>query len=131
VSLTRTGSRGYARGAALATTLLLTGVTAAAAGTVNAVTTPGAGTLTTCRNWVVFNSCDTHKVVLPERIAVGDKLKLTYGSNPKDYKFHVVDIRPQGAGCMILSDVSGGSENGEKLEIAQCRATANPASEAR
>jgi hypothetical protein len=130
VSLTLTGLRGYVRGAALASTLL-TGVTPAAADTVNAVTTPGAGTLTTCRSWVVYNSCDTHKVVLPSRIAIGDKLKLTYGSNPKDYKFHVMDIRPQGAGCMILSEMSGGSENGEKLEIAQCQATPKPTSEAR
>lgn len=131
VSLTRTGSRRHAQGAALAAALLMVGMAPAPADTVNAVTTPGSGTLTTCRSWVVFNSCDTHKVVLPERIAVGDKLKLTYGSNPKDYNFHVMNIRQQGGGCEILSEASGGSENGEKIEVAQCQTAAKPVSEAR
>ena len=84
-----------------------------------------------CRSLVVYNSCDAHKVVLPSRIAVGDKIKLTYGSNPKNYNFHVVQIRQQDSGCTILSDASSGREDGEKIEIAPCQAAAKPASESR
>ena len=117
----------------LALTVLLTGFpgVAVAADGVEAVTTPGSGELTTCRNWIVYNSCDAHKVILPEQVAVGDDIKLTYGSNPKVYHFHVVQIRQQGAGCTILSDASGGSEDGEKLAVPQCQATPKPASQGR
>lgn len=99
---------------------------------VEAVTTPRLGALTVCRSWVVYNSCTTYgKVSLPERIAVGDKVKLTYGTNPKDYIFHVVDIRRQDGRCTILSDASRGKEDGEKLELAQCEASAKPAAGSR
>jgi hypothetical protein len=59
-------------------------------------------------------------VVLPPRIAVGDKIKLTYGSNTKTYVFAVVEIRPKGEGCLLLSDQSGGEEDGERVEVARC-----------
>jgi hypothetical protein len=105
---------------------------AAAADSIDAVTTPGSGTLTVCRSWIVYNSCTTyHKVPLPDQVAVGDNLKLIFGSNPKDYLFHVVSIRSDGGNCTVLSDVSGGREDGEKLEVSPCRTTAKPASEKR
>lgn len=94
----------------------------AAGDTVEAVTTQGSGTLTICRSWLVYNSCTTHsKVALPERIAVGDKLSLSYGSNPKDYAFPVLSIRHQGTSCTLLSDASGAAAGGEKIEVAQCQ----------
>jgi hypothetical protein len=94
----------------------------AAGDTVEAVTTQRSGTLTICRSWLVYDSCSTYsKVALPERIAVGDKLSLTYGSNPKDYTFPVLSIRHQGTSCTILSDSSGAAEGGEKIEVAQCQ----------
>ena len=100
----------------------------AAADTVGAVTTPGRGELTVCRNWVVYRACKPYdRVKLPWRVAVGDKLTLSFGSNPKDYVFHVVEIRPKGAGCLLLSDASAGEEDRERLAITQCE----PASEAR
>jgi hypothetical protein len=106
---------------ALAAAVLLTG--AAAADTLDAVTTPGSGTLTMCRNWLVYNSCTSYnKVTLPEQVVVGDRLKLTYGSNPKDYTFHVARIRRQGSDCTIYSDASGAGEDGERLEIPRCGA---------
>lgn len=104
---------------------------ASAADPLDAVTTPGSGALTMCRNWVVYNSCDTHKVPVPQQVTVGDKIKFTYGSNPKDYIFHVVHIRQQGDSCTILSDVSAGREDGEKLEITPCQPSENPTAGAR
>lgn len=107
-------------------------IAAAAAETVEAVTTPRNGTLTICRSWVVYRSCKPYyKVPIPERVAVGDRLKLSFGSNPKDYIFRVVQIRPKGDGCVILSEESGGAEDGEKIEIARCLPTAKPATDSR
>ena len=103
-----------------------------AADTVEAVTTPGSGALTICRNWLVYDSCTTYsKVALPERVAVGDKLNLTYGSNPKDYTFPVLSIRHQGTSCTISNDASGVSAGGEKIEVTECTAMAKPAANAR
>ena len=122
---------GYLRTGVLATALLRLAVSsgaAFAADGVVAVITPGTGELTMCRSMVVYNSCDAHKVILPARIAVGDRLKLTYGSNPKDYNFHVVQIQKQGANCTIFNNASG-DENGEKIEVAACQPTTKPAAE--
>src|SRR5580704_14499394 len=94
---------------------------------VEAVTTSGSGTLTTCRSWLIYSACTTHKVTLPESVAVGDQLKLTYGSNPKNYTFHVVHIRREGESCRVLSTSSGPKEDGEKIEITHCRPMTNPA----
>jgi uncharacterized membrane protein len=97
-----------------------------AADSVEAVTTQGSGTLTICRSWLVYDSCTTYsKVALPERIAVGDKLSLSYGSNPKDYTFPVLSIQHQGASCTILSDASAAAVGGEKIEVAQCQVAVN------
>ena len=100
----------------------------AAADTVEAVTTQGSGALTICRSWLVYDSCTTYgKVALPERVAVGDKLSLTYGSNPKDYTFPVLSIRHRGTSCTLLSDASAAAVGGEKIEVAQCQVTVDPA----
>ena len=65
---------------------------------------------------------ETHrKVALPEHIAVGDKLSLPYGSNPKDYTFPVLGIRLQGNSCTLLNDATGAPASGEKIELAQCQ----------
>jgi hypothetical protein len=99
-----------------------------AADSVAAVTTPRTGKLTICRNWLVYHSCTTYgRVALPERVAVGDKLSLTFGSNPKDYTFPVLLIRREGASCTILSDATEAASGGEKIEVARCEAIANPA----
>ncbi len=114
--------------------LLLTTVRipAAASATLDAVTTPGSGTLTMCRDWLVYKSCATyHRIPVPPHVAIGDKLELDYGSNQKHYIFHVVRIRHDGANCTILSDASGDGEDGEKIEVPECRATAKPADSTR
>ena len=119
----------------LATTFLLLApvrIPAAATAALDAVTTPGSGTLTMCRDWLVYKSCATyHRIVVPQQVAIGDQLELDYGSNQKHYIFHVVRIRRDGASCTILSNASGDGEDGEKIEVRECQPTAKPADGAR
>ncbi len=104
---------------------------AAADDSVAAVTTPGKGVLTMCRSWIVHRSCKPYdKVVLPRRVAVGDRIKLTFGSNPKDYTFHVMQIRVAGDGCTILSHAGDSGEDGERLDVSPCQPTTRPATAA-
>jgi hypothetical protein len=99
-------------------------IASAAAGPPDAVTTPGFGDLTICRSWIVYQSCTTyHKVALPERIAVGDDLRVTFGSNPKDYTFRAARIARDGDRCKILSEASGADAEGERIEVTQCQPT--------
>ena len=127
----RAGTRSmHGIGFRLAAILLIIGMAPNSAGSasesIDAVTTPGAGKLTMCRNWLVYSSCTTYgRVVLPERIAVGDQIDLTYGSNPKHYVFQVMRLRRQGDRCTILSARSGPNEEGEKIEVAQCSGKAD------
>jgi len=87
------------------------------------VTTQGLGDLTICRNWLVTNTCDIyHHVALPKRVAVGDHFVVTFGSNPKIYKFHVVGIRRHGKSCTLLSKHTTADETGEKIVVAACAA---------
>ncbi len=135
------GGRGAIAGTALlcvaaatlaAASLPQAGDAAAVANTAEAITTPGSGTLTMCLDWFLYNSCNTyHHVALPERIAVGDKITVTFGSNPKDYDFHVVAIHHHGERCTILSDHSGAGDKGERIEVARCHPAAKPAAAAR
>jgi len=92
-----------------------------------AVTIQGSGQLTICRSWLVYTSCTTHKVHLPERITVGELVELNYGSNAKNHIFRIAVIRREGDGCVILSAVGEGRENGEKLEVARCGPASYPA----
>ena len=95
-----------------------------------AVTVTGKGILTICRNWILFRSCKPYdKIDLPPRIAVGDKLDLTFGSNPKDYLFRVVEIRQKGEGCLLLSNISKGHEDRERIEVPRCEPAAKPEAE--
>jgi hypothetical protein len=104
-------------------------ITPAAAGPLNTVTTPGFGDLTICRSWIVSQSCITyHKIALPDRIAVGDGVPVTFGSNPKDYTFRVSRIARDGDRCKILSEASGADAEGERIEVKQCQPTDDAAS---
>jgi hypothetical protein len=102
-----------------------------AADIVDVATTPGSGRLTMCGNWLIYNSCTTHRVALPERVAVGDKVALSFGSNPKNCVFQVVRIHYKSDSCTILSDTSGAGEDGQRIEVAGCSPTTKPAAEAR
>ena len=105
---------------------------AARADPLAAVTVSSDAVLTICRNWILFRSCKHYdKIDLPPRIAVGDRLDLTFGGNPKDYLFHVVEIRRKGEGCMLLSNISKGHEDRERIEVARCEPVGNQAAEPR
>ena len=86
----------------------------------NDVVIQGFGTLTSCRSWLLFNSCTTHKVRLPERISAGDRVQLTFGSNNKNYTFHVALIRLEGNACTLLSEDSRAKGEAEKIEVPRC-----------
>ena len=86
----------------------------------DAVMIEGSGVLTTCRSWVLFTSCATHKVRLPERVAAGDKVNVSFGSNPKNYMFEIALIRLEGDACTLLSESSRSEGEGEKIEVAHC-----------
>ena len=101
---------------------LLFAAGASAADGIGAIDTAGSGTLTMCQDWLVYNSCRVyHHVALPGRIAVGDSVKLAFGSNPKDYAFPVARISRDGDTCTVLSDASGDPEKANKIEVASCR----------
>lgn len=96
---------------------------------ITAVTTPGTGVLTKCRNWLVYKSCNSYsKVELPKRIAIGDKLQIRFGSNQKAYTFPVGGIRREGDSCKILSAATDGAEDDENIVVLQCRPAAATAS---
>jgi hypothetical protein len=94
--------------------------TVSAADMGDAVMIEGSGVLTTCRSWIFFTSCTTHKVRLPERVAAGDKVILSYGSNPKNYAFEIALIRLEGDACTLMSESSRSEGEGEKIEVARC-----------
>ena len=102
------------------------------AGPVNVATTPGSGDLTICRSWIVYESCSTyHKVPLPERVAIGDAVAVTFGSNNKDYTFHVRRILHQEGSCTILSDAKADKAEGERIEVRNCTVAERPSTEAK
>ena len=86
----------------------------------DAVMIEGSGVFTSCRSWIFFTSCTTYKVRLPERVAAGDKVNLSYGSNPKNYTFEIALIRLEGDGCTLMSESSRSAGEGEKIEVARC-----------
>ena len=94
-----------------------------AADNVDSVTIQGFGRLTTCRSWLVYNSCTTHKVYLPEHISIDDRIALSYGSNLKNYTFKIIGIRHHGDGCTLLSNASKPNGDGEKIEVTRCTPT--------
>jgi hypothetical protein len=119
----------YPRSACFAAVLLAAaGLTSArASGGDEAVTTLGQGELTMCRSWVVYQSCNTyHRIKLPQQIAIGDDVPVIFGSNNKEYKFHVTDILRDGERCKILSTASDPKGDGERIE-ANCQPKEKPA----
>jgi hypothetical protein len=107
--------------AALCLALMLPPGPVAGAEPLTAVAVSGNAVLTICRNWILFRTCKSYdKIGLPARVAVGDKLDLTFGSNPKDYLFHIVEIRPKGEGCLLLSNISNGHEDRERIDVPRC-----------
>ena len=99
--------------------LLLAGA-ARAADEVNSISTPGKGDLTMCPNSWGMRSCNLyHHIKLPEQIAIGDKVRVRFGSNPKRYNFPVARIVRNGDQCTVYSQTTD-TEDVEKIEVASC-----------
>ncbi|HWD60183.1 MAG TPA: hypothetical protein VG308_17995 [Stellaceae bacterium] len=89
----------------------------AAADEVGAIVTPGQGELTMCP----YSGCNLyHHIKLPPHIAVGDKVRVHFGSNPKSYRFPVVRIVRDGDHCVLFSQTAE-TKDIEKIEVASCR----------
>jgi hypothetical protein len=114
--------------AATACFLALAGVaTPVAADEVNAIATGGKGDLTMCKSMVLYSNCNLyHHIKLPPQIAVGDKVRVHYGSNPKRFDFPVGRIVREGDLCTVLSDPAGDTEKVNKIEVASCQDAPSP-----
>ena len=92
-----------------------------------AIETPGSGMLTMCHNRLVYSDCNSyHHIAIPGRIAVGDKVKVKFGSNPKDYEFPVVLIERNGDTCTLLSEAGGDGAKADRIEVTSCRDVSGP-----
>jgi hypothetical protein len=88
---------------------------------VTAISTGGQGDFTMCPAWWIDSECRVyHHIRLPAQIAVGDKVGLRFGSNPKHYRFPVVRILRNGDSCSVFSQTSE-TEDVEKIEVASCQ----------
>jgi hypothetical protein len=93
----------------------------AAAAEVEAVTPGGPGVLTKCRDWLVTRSCNTyHHIPLPPRIAVGDRISLSFGSSRKEYAFPVARIVLEDRHCAIFSEAFGDRHQVDAINIDPC-----------
>jgi hypothetical protein len=90
---------------AVAFIIVISGIGAAAQpNTVDAVELGGHGVLTKRIDWLVASSRRTyHHIRLPERIAVGDTITLSFGSSTTTYDFSVASITLKGNHCEIFS----------------------------
>jgi len=63
----------------------------------------GEGAIHVCRNWnFMGNRCrEYNHIKLPSFISVGDVFRVTFGSNPKSYEFHVGRIETHDGTCSI------------------------------
>jgi hypothetical protein len=82
------------------------------------ISTGGKGDLTMCP-WAQMSCNLYHHIKLPPKIAVGDKVRLRFGSNPKQYYFPVARIVRDGDTCTVFSQL-GKTTDVEKIEIASC-----------
>jgi hypothetical protein len=110
--------------------IALVGVVATAANVaaadVTTITTPGKGDLTMCPESWMYRSCNLyHHIRLPPHIAVGGKVTLHYGSNPKRYVFPVARIVQDGDSCTVFSQTDH-TDNVENIAITPCRVTVTP-----
>lgn len=85
-----------------------------------AVMPGGPGKLTKHMEWLVTSSRRTyHHIRLPARIAVGDTITLSFGSNTKTYGFSVARITLKGNHCEIFSQ-SEVHHRRDKIDVTPC-----------
>jgi hypothetical protein len=95
---------------------ILTATTPAMAEEVTAISTGGQGDLTMCP----YSGCNLyHHIKLPPQIAVGDNVRLRFGSNTKHYNFPIARIVRDGDTCMLFSQATE-TRDVEKIEVASC-----------
>jgi hypothetical protein len=93
----------------------------AAADAIEAVHPHGSGVLTKCRDWLVASSCRTyHHISVPSRIAVGDTITVSFGSDPKEYGFFVARIALEGDRCTIFAETTEDRHGMDKINITPC-----------
>ena len=112
-------------GSVLAVIAVIGGSAGAAAQSdpVTAVVTGGSGVLTKCYSWFVSPTCNIyHHIAVPQRIAVGDTVQLTYGSNPKRYGFSALRIALHGDHCTIFGEQQGNPDQVDTLVVKPCQA---------
>jgi len=98
---------------------LLVAAGAATAENVTAITTGGQGNLTMCP-YMGYMGCNLyHHIKLPPQIAVGDSVRVRFGSNPKEYNFPVARIVRDGAVCTVYSQTET-TEDVEKIAVTSC-----------
>ena len=94
--------------------------TAAAANGVVVIETDGSGALTMCRAWIFFNSCRVYShVALPKRVAIGDEVELSFGSENKQYTFPVARIVKHGVACTVLSE-NNDTDSANRINLSSC-----------
>jgi hypothetical protein len=77
--------------------------------------------LTKCRDWLVASSCRTyHHISLPSRIAVGDTIFVSFGSDRKEYGFFVARIALEGDHCTIFAEAAEDRHGMDKINITSC-----------
>jgi hypothetical protein len=95
---------------------------ALAADEVKAISTPGDGNLTNCS----YSGCNLyHHIKMPAHIAVGDKVRVRFGSNPKQYDFRVARILREADTCGVFSQLTE-TQNVDKIEITPCQVLPDP-----
>ena len=98
------------------------GASAAEVKTVQVVRPAGPGILTKHLDWLIITSRRIyHHIMLPTRVAVGDKLNLSFGSNQKTYTFSVAQIILKGNHCEIYSQ-SEVDHQPDKIDVVPCYA---------
>jgi hypothetical protein len=105
----------------VAVALLAVPLQPVAADEVRAIETGGTGDLTMCP--VGGISCNLyHHIDLPLRISIGDKVPVSFGSNPKQYDFPAAKIVVRDDdGCTVFSQLVE-TENVEKIDVPCCHA---------
>jgi hypothetical protein len=84
------------------------------------------GTIRVCRNWnLMGEQCRKYNhVKLPYAISVGDVFRVTYGSNPKGYEFHVGRIKTNDGACSLYP-FAGGHNVRDRI-TATCQSCSDP-----
>jgi hypothetical protein len=105
---------------AVSIVMLIAGAAYAADG-VAVIETVEFGDLTMCHSDVFTQSCDLfHHVALPKRLAIGDRVRLSFDVDNKQFSFPVARIIKNGIVCTVLSEASGDPEKIDRIKVPSC-----------